>query len=259
VRKSVLAADLPAYPFVIGHRGCGRRTSADGFFENTIAGFVNAAAQGAAWVEVDAKLNADRVLVLRHNMHYDQTPVASMTSAACRRAGLPTLDDVHGALPARVGIDLEVKFGPADATGLDTIDACVAWAAAHGNERPILVTSFDPSVTAATTVARLPSGWITRAGWPLYESVTSAARLGCAAAVAHASEVVDINPDHPGPETISGLLADTGVRLWVWDALAKDVPLLISRGVTGLITDDIAGVVAALGGLPLAPGARAAA
>ena len=259
MKKSVLAADLPAHPFVIGHRGCGRRTSADGFYENTLAGFVNAVAQGATWVELDARLNADRVLVLHHNMHYGQTPVASMSSEACRHAGLSTLDEVHDALPAWVGINLEVKFGPADATGSDTIDACVAWAAARSNERPILVASFDPSVSAAAAVYRLPVGWITWAGWAFYESVTSAARLGCAVAVCHASTLVDMHPDHPGPEVLRRLLADTGVRLWTWDALAKDVPLLVSRGVTGLITDDITGVVAALAELPLGPGAQAAA
>jgi len=238
--------DLPTRPFVIGHRGCGRLTSADGFFENTVAGFVNAARLGATWVELDAKLNADRDLVLHHNVHFDQVPISTMPSQQCRHVGLATLDDVHAALPPGVGIFLEVKFGPTDATGGATIDACVAWAAAHRLERPLLVASFDPSVPAAAAAVRLPSGWITRTGWPLYESVTSAARLGCAVAAVHASEVVDMNPDHPGPETILGLLAETGVRLWVWDAVAEDVPLMISRGVTGLMTDDIIGVAAAV-------------
>jgi glycerophosphoryl diester phosphodiesterase len=238
--------ELPVHPFVIGHRGCGRRTSADSFFENTLAGFVHAAHLGAAWVELDAKLNADRELVLHHNVHFDQVPISTMSSQQCRHVGLATLEQVHAGLPDGVGIDLEVKFGPTDATSGATIDACVAWAAAHRHDRPLLVTSFDPSVPAAAAAVRLPSGWITRTGWPLYESVTSAARLGCAAAVAHVSEVVDMNPDHPGPGVLLGLLADTGVRLWAWDATAQDAPLLISRGVTGLITDDITGVASAV-------------
>jgi len=118
--------ELPAHPFVIGHRGCGRRTSADGFFENTLAGFVHAAHLGAAWVELDAKLNADRELVLHHNVHFDQVPISTMSSQQCRNVGLATLEQVHAGLPDGVGIDLEVKFGPTDATSGATIDACVA-------------------------------------------------------------------------------------------------------------------------------------
>lgn len=240
---------LPAHPFVIGHRGCGRGASAEGFLENTPAGFAHAARLGAAWVELDAKLNAEHELVLHHNVFYGPEPISAMSTEQCRQAGLATLDEAHAALPPGVGIALEVKFGPSDATSSATIDACVAWAANHRSTRPVLVISFDPSVAAAAAAYRLPSGWVTRAGWPLYESVTSAARLGCAVALVHASEVTRVNPDHPGPAAILDLLRATGVRLWVWDALEADVPLLISRGVTGLCTDDIAGVLAQVASL----------
>jgi len=212
--------------------------------ENTPSGFAHAVRLGATWVELDAKLNADHELVLHHNVLFGTVPISSMSTEQCRQVGLATLDEAHAALPAGAGIALEVKFGPSDATGSATVDACVAWAATHRGLRPVLIISFDPSVAAAASVVRLSSGWVTRSGWPLYESVTSAARLGCAVALVHAPEVTGMNPDHPGPAVIRALLADTGVRLWVWDALAADVPLLISRGVTGLCTDDITGVLA---------------
>jgi len=244
----MLSSELPARPFVIGHRGGGARNADGGFLENTVAGCVNAVAQGASWVEVDVRLNAERELVLSHDVHpSDRVPVFTMTCSACRQAGLATLEQVHAALPPEVGICLEVKVGVADATGPAAVDACIAWVAAHRDERPVLLISLDPSVAAAAAAYRLPTGWLTWIGWAFTESVTSAARLGCAVAVCHAPEVVASFPDADlGPEVLRELLERTGVRLWVYDALADHVPALLAAGVTGLITDDVAGVVAAL-------------
>ena len=55
-------------PRIIGHRGAAKAAP-----ENTLAGLREARRQGAAWVEVDAKLTADNAIILLHDDLVDRT------------------------------------------------------------------------------------------------------------------------------------------------------------------------------------------
>lgn len=251
---------LPTVPFVIGHRGCGRGTSAGGHVENTVAGFVGAAALGASWVEMDARLNADHELVLNHGARRRLSAISAMSSAECSRAGVATLAEVHAALPAGVGIYLEVKLPPlrrmvrarlglSDAGGEATIAAALAWAGLAGlagGQRPALVASFDRAAAGAAGAAGLAAAWVRWWCHSVYESVAVAGAAGCTVLVARAGDVLAVRPDHQRPGVLAGQMAAHGVALWAWNVRAGDVDSLICAGVTGMCTDDIAGVAAAV-------------
>ncbi|HET6220602.1 MAG TPA: glycerophosphodiester phosphodiesterase family protein, partial [Dongiaceae bacterium] len=109
-----MAFDLPR---VIGHRGAAAYAP-----ENTLEGLREAARRGAGWVEFDAKLTGDGVVVLMHDDTLDRTtdgtgPVAETSYAeishldagawfgpAWRGARVPTLAD---ALALLVELDLQ--------------------------------------------------------------------------------------------------------------------------------------------------------
>ena len=55
-------------PKVIGHRG-----AAENAPENTLESFRAAAAEGARWVEFDAKLTADNAVIILHDDDLDRT------------------------------------------------------------------------------------------------------------------------------------------------------------------------------------------
>ena len=104
---------------IIGHRGAAGLAP-----ENTLAGFAKAAALGVHAVELDVHCVGGRLLVI-HDDHLDRTTsgsgeLASLDIAELRTldAGggrpIPYLEEVFDALPAEVGINVELK-GPATA------------------------------------------------------------------------------------------------------------------------------------------------
>src|SRR5687767_1083821 len=69
---------------IIGHRGAAKAAP-----ENTLEGLREAKRQGAAWVEVDAKLTGDNHVILLHDDLLDRTtsgqgPAAQATLTAIR-------------------------------------------------------------------------------------------------------------------------------------------------------------------------------
>jgi len=74
-------------PRVIGHRG-----AAEAAPENTLTGFRAAHAQGARWVEFDAKLSADNHVVLLHDDDLDRTTDAKGPARLKSLAELKALD-----------------------------------------------------------------------------------------------------------------------------------------------------------------------
>jgi len=234
---------LPTGPFVIGHRGSGADSPHNPYRENTIESFLHALDNGAGWVELDTKTNADGTLVVHHDVAVNGTLISSMTDEQCRTAELAFMDDVHAALPLWVGIDFEIKFDLGDAQTDTNIQTCLEWAFEHARERPLVVTSFDPITVNTATRLRLPSGWITHKSTPLYEAVASAARLECAFVVAHEDSVLNAINEIPGTKEIMSLIESTGMRLWAWDVKPENVPTLLASGVTGLCTDEITPII----------------
>ena len=125
---------------IIGHRGAaGLRP------ENTLAGFAYAVELGVDAVELDVQMSGDQHLVVMHDERVERTtdgtgPVAEMALATlrCLDAGngerVPTLEEVLDAIPARVGVHVELK-GPGTAAPVARLAAA--------RVRPMLVSSFD--------------------------------------------------------------------------------------------------------------------
>jgi len=91
-------------PLIIGHRGFAAR-----FPDNSLAGVVAAIAAGADGVEVDARPCADGVWVCHHNRSRGRRRIAAWPLARLERAGVPTLAEVVGAVPAERWLYVEIK------------------------------------------------------------------------------------------------------------------------------------------------------
>ena len=98
-------------PVLCGHRGSGR---GDG--ENTLASFRAAVACGLRWVEVDARITADDVLVARHDpVTADGRFIVELTAAETDEAGIMRVADLLEDLPPEVAVDVDVKTSLEDA------------------------------------------------------------------------------------------------------------------------------------------------
>src|SRR5688500_11208844 len=86
-------------PAIIGHRGCG-----SGPDENTLPSLLAAVEAGCDWVEVDVQRTAADTLVLRHDPTGPDGAFVYDTPGSLLR-----LEEVFDALPASVGVDVDVK------------------------------------------------------------------------------------------------------------------------------------------------------
>ena len=153
---------FPDLPRLIGHRGLAAHAP-----ENTLAGIRMAAAQGLSWVEIDAKLTADGVLILMHDDRLDRTtdgkgPVAATTFETIRRldagswfdpafAGerVPTLVESIDLLVS-LGMGCNVEIKPCPGREMETAGAVGEtllrhWPASHGR---LVVSSFERAAMA---------------------------------------------------------------------------------------------------------------
>lgn len=151
---------------VIGHRGAAGLAP-----ENTMSGFVVARRLGCAWVEIDAKLTRDGVVILMHDDRLDRTtdgagPVAQADFSAVRTldAGgwfspqtkgerVPTLiEALDFAVDLGLGVNVEIKPCPGreEETALDVIDVLAGLPNAN-----VLISSFDAGAIAIAA-ARCP-------------------------------------------------------------------------------------------------------
>src|SRR5262245_41566675 len=160
-------------PRLIGHRGAAALAP-----ENTLAGFEAAARSGAGWVEFDAKLTRDGVVVLIHDDTLERTTNGSGLVAAADYAALRTLDaggwfgpQWRGAAVPRLdealhrlaelnlspNIELKPSPGQGPATARAVIEVIRQVWPRH---RPVLLSSFDAaSLREAMSVApELPRG-----------------------------------------------------------------------------------------------------
>ena len=133
-------------PVLCGHRGSGRGV-VGGHSENTLPSFLAAAEAGLRWVEVDARFNADDVLVSRHDpATEDGRLISELDTATTDAIGLMRLADLLDELPEEVGVNVEIKTSLEDALRPRerTTAALVADLVARaGGPRPLLLSSFD--------------------------------------------------------------------------------------------------------------------
>lgn len=242
---TIFSAD-PIRPVVVAHRGSGPGLSLLGHRENTVGGLQWAAACGADWIECDVQLSADGDLVLQHNVLLDGRTLRGSSTRELRRRGVQTVAEAHEALPAGVGIDLDLKISLADVSAQDQVlfQAAIDWADQARTERPLLLSSFCPSLLQHRT--SVPLCWrANRSAW-YYESVVSAVRLGAPVAGLHADDVLDEPADCPTGAEVGAFAREHDVAVLAWGVRPADVPALVGRGVTGLCGDDVPGLVRAV-------------
>jgi glycerophosphoryl diester phosphodiesterase len=214
-------------PVLCGHRGSGR-----GHAENTLPSFRAAVAAGLPWVEVDARLSADHVLVARHDPALpDGRAVADLTAA---ETGLMRVDELLADLPAGIGLDVDVKSSLEDALrprGQTTAAAVAELVAGAG--RPILVTSFDPAalLIVRERAPRLPLGLLTWTRFPLRKAVAAAVHLGIEVVTANVESFAEDG------ERAVRVAHEAGLEVGAWCPLPDERERLLGIGVDCLVID----------------------
>ncbi len=208
-------------PVVLAHRGASRAAP-----ENTLAAFRAAAALGADGVELDVRRAADGTLVVHHDPLGDG-PLA---------ADVPTLDE---ALDVVTGIvDVEVKALPTEPDydpGHPVATAVARVVGARSMYDRVIVSSFDAvaldRVRAAD--ARVRTGWLTLAGFPVDEVVALARGRGYDAVHPERRALLDHDA-----RALVALAHDAGIAVNTWTVDDPgEVRALAAAGVDGIITN----------------------
>jgi glycerophosphoryl diester phosphodiesterase len=235
-------------PVLCGHRGSGRGVN-DGYAENTLGSFRAAVASGLRWVEVDARLTADGVLVARHDAVVDDGRyVSELTAEETDALGLMRVADLLEDLPRDVGVDVDLKTSLEDAhrqRGETTAALVADLVAREGDRRQLLVTSFDP---AALLIMRerapaVPIGLLTWIRFPLRKAIPAAVHLGADVIAPHV-ESFGLRSDTPrrGERAIAESVRaahDAGLQVVAWCPFAHERDELIAAGVDCLVIDDV--------------------
>jgi len=244
-------------PAVVGHRGFGSGALL-GYRENSIESFLAAAASGATWVELDVRRSSDDDLVVWHDPHSPAgLPVVTRTASQLADEGIVGLDGVLSALPEGVGVDLDVKTVLDDALDPEgrRTHALVAEAlGVHAGTRPLLVSSFDPSVPLylrdrAALASQVGLGLLTSQTLPPDHGVAAAVNLGLDVACLF---VGSLGLD--GDEGLAGGLAAravevahrAGLEVMTWTASPAQATRAAAIGIDAVCVDDVPGTLAAL-------------
>lgn len=217
-------------PQVIAHRGL--HTGA--LKENTLAAFTAAVEAGAEMVEFDVRRTAAHELVIIHDHRYRGVEVDSVSIDELeRRTGFrpPLLTEVLDWAVGRVALDVELKE---DGYVDQLVEPLLAFKRAGGE---LLVTSFlDPVL--ATLAQRAPE---LRLGLLLIWTAERAIER------ARACGVQALLPDQRlAREPLLGAAAQAHLEVIVWDFMVDQHTTLLSDArVTGVITDDVPGALAA--------------
>jgi glycerophosphoryl diester phosphodiesterase len=234
-------------PAICGHRGSGRKV-VDGHVENTLDSFRAGVASGLRWVEVDARANADGVLVARHDPDVeDGRFVAEMTTAETDELALMRLPDLLEDLPPEIGVDIDLKTSLEDALRPreETTAALVAeLVAREGPRRPLLVTSFDPSalLIVRERAAGVPLGLLTWHGFPLRKAIAAAVHLGLqvVAPQRRSFPLAGVTPKGERDAAYSVRVAhQAGLEVVAWCPPPEEADELIAAGVDCVIVDHV--------------------
>jgi glycerophosphoryl diester phosphodiesterase len=241
---TVSASVFVDVPVLCGHRGSGR-----GAGENTLPSFRAAVAAGLSWVEVDARVTSDGVLVACHEAAVaDGRYVSELGGAQTDELGLMRVADLLEDLPPEIGVDVDVKTSLEDA--LRPRDRTTGALAAELVERergrrPLLVTSFD---AAAVTILRerlpdVPVGLLTWSRFPLRKAIPAAVHLGVQVIAPHV-ESFGLRQDAPrlGERSIADAVSvahAAGLQVVAWCPLPAEREILIAAGVDCLVVDDV--------------------
>jgi glycerophosphoryl diester phosphodiesterase len=241
-------------PAVVGHRGFGSGASR-GYRENSLESFLAAAASGAAWIELDVRRSSDDELVVWHDpLAPAGQAVVTRTAGELAAEGIVTLAAVLSALPASLGIDLDIKTVLDDARDQEGRRTHALVAEALGvlqGTRPLLVSSFDPSVplylrNRTALAGKVGLGLITSQTLPPDHGVAAAANLGLNAACLHVSSL-GLNGGGDGAAARAIEVAHAaGLEIMTWTATPSEAVRAVAVGVDAVCVDDVPGTVAAL-------------
>jgi glycerophosphoryl diester phosphodiesterase len=229
-------------PVLCGHRGLGRGV-VDGHRENTLESFLAAASAGLSWVEVDARVNADDVLVSLHDPAVaDGRLVSELSSAETDELGLMRLADFFEALPVEVSVDLEVKTSLEDAwrpRGATTAALVAGLVAREAERRTVLVSSFDPSaiVVVRELLPEVPTGLLTWRRYPLRKGIPAAVHLGAQVLAPHFVSLA--NAEERDTATLVKAAHDAGLQVLTWSMGHSDMDGLVAAGVDCLCIDEV--------------------
>ena len=234
-------------PVLCGHRGLGRGV-VDGHRENTLDSFLAAADAGLRWVEVDARLNADDVLVSLHDPAVaGGRLVSELSSAETDELGLMRLTEFFEEVPAEVSVDLEVKTSLEDAwrpRGQTTAALVAGLVARESRRRTVLVSSFDPSaiVVVRERLPDVPTGLLTWRRYPLRKGIPAAVHLGAQVLAPHFMSLA--NAEERDTPTLVKAAHDAGLQVLTWSMGHDDIDGLVAAGVDCLCIDDVPAALA---------------
>ncbi|GAA3750740.1 glycerophosphodiester phosphodiesterase [Salinactinospora qingdaonensis] len=245
---------------IIGHRGAGRDGAADReSAENTVASALAAVEAGATWVEIDVRRSADGVLMAHHEpVLADGQAIVDVSASTCRSFGLATLAEIFEAVPAHVGVDVDVKTVMEDAVAEPaqrTVALLAPLLRREVRRRSLLVCSFDPAVLPAIRkgVRGIATAWMPFVRNPPDQAVAGAAGMGCEAVAIDARSFGD--PDklqHSGyrdAKYTAELAHRAGMEVVLWCPTPQEAAMFAAAGVDAVVVDDIAGTREALRGL----------
>jgi glycerophosphoryl diester phosphodiesterase len=222
-------------PVLCGHRGSGRGT-VGGQPENTLGSFRAAVAAGIRWVEVDVRAASDGALVASH----DPIPPAPAADT-----GLMLIEELLEELPPEIGVNLEIKTELADAgrPREKTTAALTADLASRTRQRPLLLTSFDPSapLIVRERAPRIPVGLLTWIRYPLRKAVPAAVHLGMDVVAAH---VLSLQLDPAELHAAIRVAHEAGLQVVGWCPDREQAEKLIAARVDCLIVDDVPAALA---------------
>lgn len=226
---------------VLGHRG-----ASSTFAENTLAAFRGAVAAGADGVELDVRRTADGSLAVSHDARLpDGRGLVGLSRPELPEA-MPVLAEALDACAGLAVVDIEIKNLPDDEDFDPTqqlADAVVALLEERGDLETgrMLLSSFHlPTIDRVHELApRVATGWLVIDPGEPHTAVDRAVRHGHVAIHPHhlfvTEELVDV-----------GHAADIAVNTWTCDDPDR-IRWLASAGVDGLVTNNPAGALAALG------------
>jgi glycerophosphoryl diester phosphodiesterase len=229
-------------PVLCGHRGSGRGV-VGGHRENTLPSFLAAAEAGIRWVEADARINADDVLVARHDPAAEDGRLVSQLGTGDTDAlGLMRVADLLDELPVRVGINVEIKTSLEDALRPRerTTAALVADLVARAPRRPLLLSSFDPAAIPIVQerLPGVPTGLLTWARYPLRKAIPAALHLGADVVAPNVASFLAA-PDPRDPAELVRVAHEAGLEVVSWCPKPDEAGRLVEFGVDCVIVDDV--------------------
>jgi glycerophosphoryl diester phosphodiesterase len=221
---------LSSGPRVVAHRG----VWGTGVPENSLAAFEQAIDVGADMIELDVRRTRDGELVVFHDAELAGAPVASLARSeieGLRGALPPLLAEALELARGRIALDVELK----EDGYVPKLAGLLSGFAASGGE--LIVTSFLDRVLAQLTelTPELSRGLV----------LSVSTRRARKRANACGASIV-LPKMRLASESSLAELSDAGLTVIVWDFMASEhAELLSDRRISGVITDDVPGALAA--------------